>query len=294
MGIEEVLKDLVQSGVESSIESSINSNLIRWDVDHFFTDLGYTFSAWIDKDDTIGKFSKFITTRDMPSVKRGMDFTEDVKGNGAHYRINGSISVEEPNNYYKTFKHQLKYGDIILFSGTSDASRLVQIPTNSKWSHVGIVYKEATEHHDVILLESTAEKGVALTVLGDKIENYNGDISFRHLNVNRTVSMRRALTNLYRELRGRRYESPNAQGLAELAKAGQDSFDERGGHTLNQKNLSKVFCSELVAEAYQRMSLLSSTDPLYPSNEFTPKDFSKEGEIDLLQGELLKELVIKD
>jgi hypothetical protein len=294
IGIEAILKDLIQSGVVTSIESSINSNLVRWDIDHFFTDLGYTLGAWVDKDDTIGKFSKFITTKEMPNVKRGISFTKDLKGKGAHYRITGSISVEKPNNYYKTFKHQLQYGDIVLFSGTTPASSLVQIPTNSKWSHIGIVYKEATEVSDVILLESTAEQGVKLTVLGDKIESYNGDISLRHLNVNRTKSMKRALINLYIELKGRRYESPNIQGLAELAKAGQDSLDKRGGHTLNQEDLSKVFCSELVAEAYQRMGLLSSTNPMYPSNEFTPKDFSEDGELDLLKGELLRELLVKD
>lgn len=294
IGIEEVLEDIIKSGVENSIKTSISSNLIRWDIDHFFTDLGYTFGAWLDEDDTIGKFTKFITPSDMPSVKRGMNFTKDVKGADAHYRINGSITVEEPNNYYKTFKHQLRYGDIVLFSGTSDASRLVQIPTNSKWSHVGIVYKEATEHNDVMLLESTVEKGVTVTMLGDKIENYNGDISFRHLNVNRTISMRRALTNIYRELRGRKYESPDAKGLKELSNAGIDTLDKSIGTTLNKKDLSKIFCSELVAEAYQRMGLLSSTNPLYPSNEFTPKDFSKDGNLDLLQGELLKELIIKD
>jgi hypothetical protein len=40
---------------------------------------------------------------------------------------------------------------------------------------------------------------------------------------------------------------------------------------INKEDLSSLFCSELVAEAYQKMGLL--TEQL-PSNEYIPKDFS--------------------
>ncbi len=293
INIDKILKEL-QSDVEKAIHIAAKNGAIRLSLNHVISDTLYAVGAGIDEDDKIGSFSEFITYKDIKRNKNGKSFTHSIRGDGAHYKISGSISAEKPKNYYKTFKYQLKYGDIILFSGEDDVSDIVKIPTNSKWSHVGIVYKEATEHTDVMLLESTVKKGVTLTILGDKIENYNGDISFRHLNVNRTTSMRRALTNIYRELRGRKYESPDVKGLKELSNAGIDTLDKNSGTTLNKEDLSKIFCSELVAEAYQRMGLLSSTNPLYPSNEFTPKDFSKDGDLDLLQGELLKELVIKD
>ncbi len=291
INIDNILKDL-QSDVEKTIIDSATKGAIRLSLKHVVSDTLYAVGAAVDSDDKIGTFTEFCTYTDIKKVKN-KDFSHDIRGDGAHYRISGSISAQTPSNNYKSFKHQLKYGDIILFSSEAGTSDLIQIPTNSKWSHVAIVYQEATQNHDVMILEATPTNGVSLVSLGSKVKNYDGDISVRHLNVQRVNSMQNALSNLYRELRGRKYESKNTQGLKELSNAAIDTLDKQGGQTLNQENLSKVFCSELVAEAYQRMNLLSSTNPLYPSNEFIPKDFSEEGELDLLQGELLKELIIK-
>jgi hypothetical protein len=286
--IKQILSDL-QKDVESAISVAAENGSIRWSLNHIISDTIYAVGATVDSDDNIGSFSKFISYKKIKE-KHIIPFTKDIKGDGAHYQLTGSISAEKPKNYYKSFKHQLQIGDIVLFSGEAGE---VQLFTNSKWSHVGIVYKEATNHADAILLESTVAHGVHLVTLEERVEQYDGDISFRHLNVKRTSSMRRALINLYQELRGRAYESRDIQGLKELSNASIDSLDKTSGVTLNKENLSKVFCSELVAEAYQRMGLLSSNNPLYPSNEFVPKDFSEEKELDLLKGELLKELIIK-
>jgi hypothetical protein len=54
--------------------------------------------------------------------------------------------------------------------------------------------------------------------------------------------------------------------------------------------LSSLFCSELVAEVYQKMGLL--TEKL-PSNEYIPKDFSTEKSLSLELGySLQKEIAI--
>jgi len=50
-------------------------------------------------------------------------------------------------------------------------------------------------------------------------------------------------------------------------------YDGIGGR--NQKDLTSLFCSELLAETYIRMGLLPE-DPKHPSNEYTPKDFSSD------------------
>jgi len=286
--IEDILKEL-QKDVERAISTAVNHGLIRWSLDHIISDIFYAVGATVDSDDKIGSFSEFVSYNDIKEDKN-KNFSHHIRGDGAHYAISGSIAAQKPNNYYKSFKHQLKIGDIVLFSGESGE---VQLFTNSKWSHVGVVFKEATDSSDVVLLEATPAHGVHLVSLKEKVDDYDGDISFRHLNVKRTSSMKRALINLYRELRGRAYESRDYQGARELSNAAIDTLDKNGGQTLNHEDLSKVFCSELVAEAYQRMGLLSSNDPLYPSNEFTPKDFSEEKELDLLKGELLMELIIK-
>jgi hypothetical protein len=77
---------------------------------------------------------------------------------------------------------------------------------------------------------------------------------------------------LKRSLENRPYE----KNKIELIKAAYD-----GPMGDNDKNLSSLFCSELVAEAYQCLGLLSAEPP---SNEYTPKDFAEEANLELLGG----------
>lgn len=92
------------------------------------------------------------------------------------------------------------------------------------------------------------------------------------------------LRKLRLELRGKPYE----KNTSELIRSAYDGpFGE------NIEDLSSLFCSELVAEAYQRMGLL---DEDVPSNEYSPVDFSSEAKdgLALLRGaKLLKERYIK-
>jgi hypothetical protein len=55
-----------------------------------------------------------------------------------------------------------------------------------------------------------------------------------------------------------------------------------------EEDLSSLFCSETVAEAYQRCNLLPDS---VPSNEFTPKDFASEGINELLRDVKLGEII---
>lgn len=85
------------------------------------------------------------------------------------------------------------------------------------------------------------------------------------------------------ELKGKHYESSKIE-LLKLA------YDGPFGH--NNEDLSSIFCSELVAEAYQRLSLVTEEKP---SNEYTPADFS-EKKLKELQGgfSLSEEITLKD
>ena len=85
---------------------------------------------------------------------------------------------------------------------------------------------------------------------------------------------------LRRELRGRPYE----QSLVALARA---AYDGPGG--ANAEDLSSLFCSELVAEAYQRLGLLGDD---IASSEFTPSDFAAHSPLTLLRGTLGDEIVL--
>lgn len=76
-------------------------------------------------------------------------------------------------------------------------------------------------------------------------------------------------------MEGRDYE----KNVLELVRA------TRKGHGLfvkNEEDMSSVFCSELVANAYQQLGLLDTADS---SNSFMPKDFSSENHsLKLLNG----------
>lgn len=86
------------------------------------------------------------------------------------------------------------------------------------------------------------------------------------------------------EVRGRPYED----NKIELIKSAYDGWLGE-----NEEDLSSLFCSELVAEAYQRMGLLPDT---VASNEFTPRDFSSSTKNLPLQldATLSKEHVLKE
>lgn len=185
---------------------------------------------------------------------------------------------------YETIRKKLNTGDIILFSGKGAISHGIKLFTLSKWSHVGMVLK-LPDTDTVFLWESTIisnladaidgtkKKGVQLVLLSDRIKTYKGEASVRHLKgVTIDKNKYQALMEFRKDVRNRPYE----KNEIELIKS---AYDGPWGH--NEEDLSSLFCSELVAEAYQRIGLLPSD---IPSNEYTPKDFTSEKNLKLLGG----------
>lgn len=176
---------------------------------------------------------------------------------------------------YTTLRPVLKTGDIVLFAGKGGISDWIKWFSGSTWSHVGMIVR--SDEWDMLLLwESTTLttladvesgqciRGVQLVPFGERLRQYKGDVAVRLLSRFVTDPMRLLLREFRREVRGRPYE----RRYFELLKAAYDG--PFGGNT---EDLSSLFCSELVAEAYQRMGLLSEEQA---SNEFTPRDFSTE------------------
>lgn len=196
---------------------------------------------------------------------------------------------------YTSIRDSLKTGDIVLFSGKGGISTGIKLGTLSKWSHVGMIFK-IPEYNFVTIWESTTlssnidldtnvpRKGVQLVPLSARVNGYNGDIAVRSLDgVDGNDINISALMELRREITGRPYE----KNKIELIKAAYD-----GPLGRNSEDLSSIFCSELVAEAYQRLGLL---DNKKPSNEYTPADFSEKKKLVLLKGASLgEETLIKD
>ena len=193
---------------------------------------------------------------------------------------------------YDTLRSKLMTGDLVLFSGKGGLSTGIKWFTSSRWSHLGMVVRpldfdvvllwEASPITDIKDIESgKVHKGVRLVALSERIQSYDGEISIRQLHVERRPEMLAALNQLRSEMKKRPFETD----IIELLKSAWE-----GPFGQNQPDLSSLFCSELVAEAYQVMGLLSRRKP---SNEYTPKDFSEDGRLKLLKGRLGKEQTIK-
>ena len=188
---------------------------------------------------------------------------------------------------YQELRSDLKTGDILLFSGKGGISDGIKFFTLSKYSHVGMVYRfddprdpkgsvfcwESTTLSDVHDADSgKLTKGVQRVELSERLErcfSLGYEISVRQLSRSLSDKMLTALNNFRHEVSGRPYETSRI----ELLKAAYDGlFGD------NKEDLSSLFCSELVAEAYQSMGLLSEA---MPSNEYIPKDFSQERQLRL-------------
>ncbi len=195
---------------------------------------------------------------------------------------------------YSEIRDELKTGDIVLFSGKGGISAGIKWGTLSRWSHVGMILS-LDEYDFVTIWESTTlsnisdldyqkpRKGVQLVPLSSRVNKYKGDIAIRQLgDVEFNSDNVKDLMQLRREVTGREYE----KDTLELIKA---AYDGPFGH--NEEDLSSLFCSELVAEAYQRLGLL---DEEKPSNEYTPADFSDKRGLELLEGNLGPEIMVKE
>jgi hypothetical protein len=180
---------------------------------------------------------------------------------------------------YDKIREHLRTGDIVLFSGKGAVASIIKL-TTGKWSHVGMVVRVRELLDAVFLWESTtlssiadlesgrAVKGVQLVPLSQRLATYNGEVRIRQLSRDISRDMELKLHACRRELSRRPYE----RSQAELFKAAWDGI---GGQ--NHPDLSSVFCSELVAEAYQAMGLLPRPPVGAPANEYTPADFSDRG-----------------
>lgn len=174
---------------------------------------------------------------------------------------------------YADLRPHLQTGDIVLFSGKGGISEIIKRLSCSKWSHVGMVVR-SDEWDMVLLWESVivsvtpdvetgkTGQGVQLVPLSGTLGSYYGEASVRQIKTPLLPSQRKTLEAFRHEMTGRPYE----QNHFELLRAVVDDFG-----TQNTRNLSSLFCSELVAEAFQRMGLLPESPA---SNEYTPADFS--------------------
>ena len=132
-------------------------------------------------------------------------------------------------------------------------------------------------------------KGVELLPLRNKIfSGWYNRVAIRRLTGiedSKREEMYKELLKFRKEVQGRPYE----KSKTELILSSIDAQEEYLSFLRNTKeDLSSLFCSELVAEAYKRMGLLPAKKL---SNEYTPDDFSskEDKKLELQFGKLEKE-----
>ena len=180
---------------------------------------------------------------------------------------------------YQDIRKSLKTGDIVLSSGKGGISTAIKWVTKSKWSHIGMVLR-IPDYEMVLVWEATtlsniadvragkARKGEQLVPLRERINKYVGEAVIRQLSVGNagqswklTTAQTKNLAKLRSKFKGRPYE----KSQRELLRAAYD-----GPWGDNVEDFSSLFCSELVAAAYQTLGFLGGQ---LPANEFTPADF---------------------
>ena len=190
---------------------------------------------------------------------------------------------------------RLGTGDIVLFSGKSTPSSIVKRLTWSRWNHVGMVLRLPERGRPVLwesmhrasvpdAIDGKADSGVHCPDLEQRLRSDTADMAVRQLSRPVTDDMQARVDALRDELWRRPYE----RSFLELARSAFGFLLGRNA----REDLSSVFCSELVAEAYQAMGLLPEV--VKNSNEFTPAAFAEEGDLELLDGWSLGPEIVVD
>lgn len=170
------------------------------------------------------------------------------------------MNQTKPINYQDARK-QMAPGDLIAFSGNGLVSRIIRWRTRSKISHVGVVSRINEGANRVMVHESTSlrgTKGVQTNRLSQRIQEYNGKVYWYPLSPKsrRCLDLQRFWEFLW-EQDGKPYDFWQAPMSATLFCARED--------------FGKLFCSELVAGAWEAGGLLKRVN----ASEKTPDDLCK-------------------
>jgi len=171
---------------------------------------------------------------------------------------------------YLAIRDSLETGDLVLFSGKNAISWSIRKYTRSRFSHVGMVVRPPGT--DLYLIwESTWPGGAMIRGLAEVIRSYDGEVFIRRATTNGKLDENSIFFDVRRELGGRAYE----RSWTALAAAGKGFLQD------GREDLSSLFCSELVAETYQRFGWLD--DDGSPSDKYVPGDFEPGG---IVEGEM--------
>ncbi|OFC69069.1 hypothetical protein BFC18_20250 [Alteromonas confluentis] len=166
--------------------------------------------------------------------------------------------------FYNDIKDSIRPGDLIAFGGNSLFSKWAKLTTRSNVTHVGAVTHCHTcpntnnlLHHDVF--EATVrnkKRGVMITPLHERLDEYEGDIWWLPLHRSprsRFLNALHTMQDFIDSESGRNYD------IWQLFASTVDFFDNHPWLwrlTRNLKCEHEWFCSELIAELYNRTGVI--------------------------------------
>ena len=158
----------------------------------------------------------------------------------------------------------MKSGDILLFEGKGFISWLIKTATRSKFSHVGLVYRDRSGKlycfHSTSLSKPV---GTKLVPLKELMDSYKGNIYSRALAKPLSALHRTVFKVDIQNMCGIDYESSKLE-----------LFLAAFGRKLNIKvshPSAALYCSEVVSVIYRHLNFL------HHSKALTPRDFSEDG-----------------
>ena len=174
---------------------------------------------------------------------------------------------------YSDARPLMKPGDVIAFAGRSPLSKFIRLVTMSRISHVGTILKSQVGDMEMNqLIESTEVNGfcgVNISRFSDRLDAYDGELYWLPLRDDLNFDV----TTFYRFLFDKAQKRHKWDALQAL-KSGFDFFDDSDlldFLTGNEEDMSKIYCSELVAAGLEA----AGTIPNINCSEVTPIDLCR-------------------
>ena len=192
----------------------------------------------------------------------------------------------QPTSEYDEVRREIISGDLLLCSGTSVFSSMIQAATKSIWSHVGFVMRLDSIDR-VMVLESVESIGVRTVPLSKYLYDYDsrgnpypGRVAIaRHSNFSKMANAKR----LYQfgqfavDLFGYPYDKDEIIKIGARIGISHLPFTKKIQKSLKRDR--EYICSEYVWESYRRLGIQI---PCGNRGFISPADFARAKEVQLL------------
>lgn len=180
---------------------------------------------------------------------------------------------------YHQIQQFITPGDIIAFGGSSIFSRIVKYATRSTVTHVAMVLDVQHRHHGHRatvhnIIEAARVNGraeVMVNRLCNRVEAYPGEVWWLPLNRAAKNKLTVNQSSWYRFLHQQLAKPYDIRQALRSALDTPKSLERWPSLTRNTEDFRKFFCSELIAEALQRATII----PPVNASEVTPIDICR-------------------